>query len=88
MANIRVETKKKTPIWPWIVGVVLLLGIIWLVVEAFDDEGEYQEQWREEVDEAEVEDEVNVQSAEENQYLVIHAEDEFLAAGWQLESAA
>lgn len=36
MAEIRVEPKQRAPIWPWIVGIVILLGLIWLLVEAFE----------------------------------------------------
>lgn len=74
MAEIRVEPKRKTPIWPWIVGIIILLGLIWLLVEAFsNNEPEYQEEWREQIDEAEVEDEgVHLHSDEKNQFLVLN----------------
>ncbi|WP_225000271.1 hypothetical protein [Cesiribacter sp. SM1] len=43
MAEIRVEPKRKAPIWPWIVGILILLGLIWLLAEAFDrDDDEYE----------------------------------------------
>lgn len=39
MAEIRVEPKhNKTPIWPWIIGLLLLVGLIWIVAETFDGE--------------------------------------------------
>lgn len=38
MAEIKVEKKDKAPIWPWIIGILLLLGIIWFLVEAFEEE--------------------------------------------------
>lgn len=44
MAEIRVEPKRKAPIWPWIVGILILLGLIWLLAEAFDrDDDEYED---------------------------------------------
>ena len=36
MAEIRVE-KKKTNIWPWIIGLILLALIIWGLSEGFND---------------------------------------------------
>jgi hypothetical protein len=36
MAEIRVEPKQRAPIWPWIIGIVILLGLIWLLVDAFE----------------------------------------------------
>lgn len=35
MADINIEKKKKsnTPIWPWILGLLLLVGVIWAIVE-------------------------------------------------------
>lgn len=38
MAEIKVEKKNKAPIWPWIIGILVLLGIIWFLVEAFEEE--------------------------------------------------
>lgn len=38
MAEIRVEPKRKAPIWPWIIGILILLGLIWLLVEAFEQD--------------------------------------------------
>lgn len=38
MAEIRVEEKKNRPIWPWIIGALLLIGLIWAVAELFDNE--------------------------------------------------
>lgn len=44
MAEIKVERKEQTPIWPWIIGILVLIGLIWFLVEALsDDEPEYQE---------------------------------------------
>ncbi|AHM61208.1 hypothetical protein D770_14770 [Flammeovirgaceae bacterium 311] len=44
MAEIRVEPKRKAPIWPWIVGILILLGLIWLLAEAFSrDDDEYED---------------------------------------------
>ncbi|MCP9237578.1 hypothetical protein [Lewinella sp. JB7] len=41
MAQIRIEEKKSgTPIWPWIIGLLLLGVIIWGVAEAFDESEE------------------------------------------------
>ncbi|WP_224995648.1 hypothetical protein [Cesiribacter sp. SM1] len=38
MAEIRVEKKDNKPIWPWIIGALLLIGLIWAVAELFDSE--------------------------------------------------
>ena len=46
MAEIKVEKKDKAPIWPWIIGILVLLGLIWFLVEAFEgdnDATEYEE---------------------------------------------
>ncbi|MFN3404796.1 MAG: hypothetical protein ACK40G_11910 [Cytophagaceae bacterium] len=54
MADIRVERRRK-PIWPWIVGLILIVGAVWLLVDmtgkdrretgvAFDEEWQQQEQ--------------------------------------------
>lgn len=45
MAEIKVERKENnnTPIWPWIVGILLLLLVVWGLVEFFQtDEEEYR----------------------------------------------
>lgn len=43
MAEIKVEKKNKAPIWPWIIGILILLALIWLLIEAFsDDSDEYE----------------------------------------------
>lgn len=53
MAEIKVEKKDKAPIWPWIIGILVLLGLIWLLISAFsDDNDEYE---LEEIDPQEVE---------------------------------
>lgn len=50
MAEIKVERKNKAPIWPWIIGILVLLGIIWFLIEAFEEEEpEYEEVEIEEV---------------------------------------
>ena len=38
MAEIKVEKKNKSSIWPWIIGIIVLLGIIWFLIEAFGEE--------------------------------------------------
>ncbi|WP_017731015.1 hypothetical protein [Nafulsella turpanensis] len=38
MAEIKVEKKDKSSIWPWIIGIIVLLGIIWFLIEAFGEE--------------------------------------------------
>ena len=53
MAEIKVEKKNKAPIWPWIIGILVLLGLIWLLVEAFSDDTEEYE--LEEIEPQEVE---------------------------------
>lgn len=35
MAEIHVEKKRK-PIWPWIIGVLVILGVIWLIADGTD----------------------------------------------------
>lgn len=72
MAEIRVEPKKKTPIWPWIIGILILLGLIWLLVEAFSDDNEYEDIREEQLEEAEVEDEVGSLNADDEQTLVLN----------------
>ena len=72
MAEIRVEPKRKAPIWPWIIGILILLGLIWLLVEAFDDDPEYQEQRQEQLEDAEVEDDLGSISTGNNQHLVLN----------------
>lgn len=38
MAEINIERKSnKRPIWPWILGLALLLGVIWLIAEVTED---------------------------------------------------
>ena len=72
MAEIRVEPKKKTPIWPWIIGILILLGLIWLLVEAFSDDNEYEDIREEQLEEAEVEDGVGSLNADDEQTLVLN----------------
>jgi hypothetical protein len=45
MAEIKVEKREKTPIWPWIIGILLLIAVIWFLVDALGENGEreYQE---------------------------------------------
>lgn len=38
MAEIRVEKRDNKPIWPWIIGALLLIGLIWAAVELFDSD--------------------------------------------------
>ncbi len=53
MAEIKVERKNKAPIWPWIIGILVLLAIIWFLIEAFEDEEPvYEEAEVEEVGDA------------------------------------
>lgn len=53
MAEIKVEKKNKTPIWPWIIGILILLGLIWLLINAFGDDADQFDP--EEIDPQEVE---------------------------------
>jgi hypothetical protein len=58
MAEIKIERKAQRSLWPWIIGILLLLGLIVLLSLAFDDDrkqgaedveplGQYQEPTRE-----------------------------------------
>lgn len=72
MAEIRVEPKRKAPIWPWIIGILILLGLIWLLLEAFNKDDELERETDERIDEAEdATDEVGSLS-EDEQTLVVH----------------
>ncbi len=51
MAEIRVEPKRKAPIWPWIIGILILLGLIWLLLEAFNKDDELERETDEQLDE-------------------------------------
>lgn len=53
MAEIKVEKKNKAPIWPWVIGILVLLGLIWLLIDAFSDDTEEYE--LEEIEPQEVE---------------------------------
>ena len=37
MAEINIEKKKKGSIWPWIIGLLVIVGIIWVASEVIDD---------------------------------------------------
>lgn len=37
MAEINIEKKKKGSIWPWIIGLLVIVGIIWIASEVTDD---------------------------------------------------
>lgn len=72
MAEIRVEPKRKAPIWPWIIGILILLGLIWLLLEAFNKDDELERETEEQIDEAEdATDDVGSLSKDE-QTLVVH----------------
>lgn len=44
MADINIERKSnKKPIWPWILGLLLLIGVIWVLAEVMDNEPEREE---------------------------------------------
>lgn len=36
MAEIKIEKKSKKPIWPWLIGLLLLVGVIWVIGEVAD----------------------------------------------------
>lgn len=40
MANIPVEKERSKPWWLWLLGAILLIGLIWLIAELFDDDAE------------------------------------------------
>lgn len=39
MADIDIEKRESKPIWAWIIGLLVLIGIIWLIVELVNDGG-------------------------------------------------
>lgn len=44
MADINIEKKSnKKPIWPWILGLLLLIGVIWVLAEVMENEPEREE---------------------------------------------
>lgn len=44
MADINIEKKKNnTPIWPWILGALVLIGIIWAIAEMGGDDQEREQ---------------------------------------------
>lgn len=47
MAEIKVEKRGKTPIWPWIIGILILIVVIWLLIDALGENGEREFQERE-----------------------------------------
>lgn len=47
MAEIKVEKRGKTPIWPWIIGILLLIAVIWFLFEALQDDTEREYERRE-----------------------------------------
>lgn len=64
MAEIKVERKNKAPIWPWIIGILVLLGIIWFLIEAFEEEEPvYEEAEIEEVGDASLPEPLNSKEA-------------------------
>ena len=38
MAEIRVEQKKRSNVWVWLLGLVLLALVLWAVLEMTDDD--------------------------------------------------
>lgn len=46
MADINIEKKDKnnTPIWPWILGALVLIGVIWAIAEMGGDDNQDREQ--------------------------------------------
>jgi hypothetical protein len=73
MAEIRVEPKRKAPIWPWIVGILILLGLIWLLAEAFSrDDDEYENDSIEEEEGVETEPVGSINADTDNQTLVLN----------------
>ena len=39
MTEINIQRKKR-PVWPWIVGLLVIIALIWLLSEAFDNDRE------------------------------------------------
>lgn len=44
MAEIRVEPKKKTSIWPWILGLIVAALLVWGLTQARDNDRDDQVQ--------------------------------------------
>ncbi len=38
MAEIEIQKKKNNNIWPWIIGLIIAAILVWLLIEAFDDD--------------------------------------------------
>ena len=77
MAEIRVEPKRKAPIWPWIIGILILLGLIWLLLEAFNKDDELERETEEQIDEAEdaVDDVGSLSKDEQNLVVYLYQDD-------------
>ena len=79
MADINIEKKKSKPIWPWILGLLLLAGIIWAIA-GIDSEPEaegvaaVEEPYRDEV--VNTEPQSNVMGEENQQGFVAYVENE------------
>lgn len=73
MAEIKVERKKQAPVWPWIIGILVLLGLIWFLVEAFNEDSEVENEYRE--TEVEIEEETSYvpASGENDVYLSLNS---------------
>lgn len=53
MAEIKVERKENTPIWPWIIGILILAAVVWFLFQAMQDDSEREYERREREAEAE-----------------------------------
>lgn len=56
MADIRIEEKKGTPIWPWLLGLLLLALVGWGLYEAFDTDDDMVAENTEMIDDADAND--------------------------------
>jgi len=80
MAEIKIEKKSKKPIWPWIIGLLLLVGAIWVIGEVADSpENELAEEEMHLAPEAQPGDEISDISETEAPVAGTAAIDDFLA---------
>lgn len=80
MAEIKIEKKSKRSIWPWIIGLLLLVGVIWVIGEVADSpEDQLAEEEMHVAPEAQPGDEISDLSEMESTEVNMVATDDFLA---------